>query len=269
MGRKYEINYPAMKNKMRIYCLALFLYATLTSCTKNDDVPTGALYKVIKNGYVTEEFSYNKNDLILEINSTSVHRKFYYDQNSKLTKEELRVKHDFTESDRYEFIDPQEIEISASILYEYDSTGKLIRKLTYLHNVNDSYLYTINTFEYDNEGLISKELFQFGEKPVSQTKTFLYDSNGNVKEEEMWLGPLHTRKTIEYDSFLNPYAIFKQTGSPGINTNKNNILKLSVFDYNPSQGLDSISGYQVSYEYNYESGYPTKVIRGEEYIYHK
>lgn len=258
-----------MKNKMRIYCLALFLFAILTSCVKKDYVPTGLLYKVINDGHVTEEFSYNKNDLILEVNSTSVHRKFYYDQNSKLTKEELRVKHDFTESDRYEFINPQEMEITSYILYEYDSTGKLIRKLKYLHNGNDFSLYTVNTFEYDNEGLISKELFQFGENPVSRTKTFLYDSNGNVIEEEEWLGPLHTRTTIEYDSYRNPFIIFNQTGSPGINTNKNNILKLSVLDYNPSPGQDSISGYQVSYEYNNETGYPTKATRGNEFIYYK
>lgn len=261
-----------MKKKIRISILTgnLLLFVFVVACTKNDIVPTGLLHKVIRYGYVTEEFLYNQNDLISEVNSTQVYRRFYYDQNYKLTKEELRVKHIFNEADEGKFIDTTKIGVSVFNLYEYDSNERLTRKLCYLTNVNGfgPSLYTINTFEYNNDGLISKELFQFGEQPVSHTTTFLYDSNGNVIEEEMWLGSSHTRTTIEYDSFLNPYTIFKQTGSPGINTNKNNIIKYSVFNYNPSPGIDSISEYQVSYEYNYETGYPTKAIRGAEFVYY-
>lgn len=259
-----------MKNKMqyRFNWLDLFLFLLITSCTKNDNLPSGFLHKIIKNGHITEEFSYNKNNLISEINSSSVYRKFTYDLNLNLIKEELSIKRDF--SDGYKFIDPQKIGISAFVEYEYDITGKLTRKLEYLLNGNDFHLYTINTFEYNNEGLISKELFQFGENPTSRTKTFLYDSNGNVIEEEEWIvGPKHTKTTFEYDSFLNPYIILKQTGSPGTNTNKNNIVKIKTFDFNPSLGMDSTRLLQISYEYNIETGYPTKKIRGEEFIYHK
>lgn len=251
---------------MRIRFLALVMCLLIISCKKNDYVPSGLLYKIIQDGHVTEEFSYNKENLVSEVNSTSVYRKFYYDQNLKLIKEELRVRRDYTQSDMYKFIDPKKIQISAFIEYEYDSIGKLTRKLDYIYNVNDFYPYTISTFEYNNEGLILKESIQFGENEVSKTNIYSYDSKGNVIEKEVLLGQLHTIETYEYDTYNNPYTIFKQTGSPGINTNINNIVKIKIFDYTPFSVIESLK--QISYEYNEATRYPTKLINRVEYIYY-
>jgi hypothetical protein len=73
--------------------------------------------------------------------------------------------------------------------------------------------------------------------------------------------------TFEYDSFHNPYKIFEQGGNPGIHTNTNNIIKTKTIHYDPSPGIPAYSETTSSYEYNPETGFPVRVIDGEEYIY--
>jgi hypothetical protein len=73
--------------------------------------------------------------------------------------------------------------------------------------------------------------------------------------------------TFEYDSYLNPYFVFRQSSNPGINTNRNNIIKSNTHNYEPSPGIDEFSKTIREYEYNTLTGYPVRVINGEEFIY--
>jgi hypothetical protein len=161
-------------------------------------------------------------------------------------------------------------------LYEYDTIGRLSRKLNYIPKSGADELRSITELEYNDKNEISKELLEDIDGEVNQFRTYLYDLNGNVIEEDYFTnifipagtGPKQmSRITYEYDSFNNPFKIFIQSGNPGIHTNKNNIIKIKTINYDPSPGIQTLSESTTSYEYNLTTGLPTKVVNGEEYIY--
>jgi hypothetical protein len=271
----------------RIYLLRSSVIAVLIiallGCSKDGYLPNsnGLLKKIKNGGYIVEEISYTQNNLVNEVNSTSFYRKFYYDKSLKLIKEEVAISPDSFSSSiipgsTHEFVDPGKTGISMYHLYEYDSNGKLSGQFNYLPKDGDDEFRSKRTFEYSDNNLISKELLYNSDNEVTQFRTYLYDSNGNVIEEDYYTylfitsgtGPRHLSKiTYEYDSFYNPYKIFEQAGNPGINTNTNNIIKTKSINYEPSPGIPAVSESTTSYEYNFETGFPIRVINGEEFIY--
>ena len=254
-----------------------------SSCTKDSYLPSqNDFLKKIKQGdYVVEEITYYQNNLVSEVNSTSFYRSFQYDENLKLVKEEVAISPDASSSSiipgsTHEFVDPKKTGISMYHLYEYDNNGKLTRQLNFIPKDGEDEFRSKRTFEYNDNNLISKELLYNGDNEVTQFKTYLYDSNSNVIEENYYsylfipagTGPKHLYKsTYQYDSFFNPYKIFERSGSPGINTNRNNIIKSQTINYDPAPGLPAISELEISYEYNFDTRYPIKVINGQEFIY--
>ncbi len=261
----------------------LIMIAIIYGCSKDDYIPgsNGLLKKIKNGGYIVEEISYNQNNLVSEVNSTAFYRRFHYDQNLKLMKEEVAVSPDSYSSSvipgtNHEFVDPEKTGISMYCLYEYDKNGTLTRQSNYIPKDGEDEFRSERTFEYNNNYLISKELLYNSYNEVTQFWTYEYDSKGNVIEEDYYTylfipsgtGPKHlSRITYEYDSFFNPYKIFEQSGNPGIFTNRNNIIKTKTINYDPAPGIDAVSESETSYEYNFETGYPVKVINGEEFIY--
>jgi hypothetical protein len=255
----------------------------LCGCTKDVYLPgSNCFLKKIRNGgFTVEEISYNQNNLVSEVNSTLFYRKFHYDQNHKLIKEEVAISpNSFSSSiipgTTHEFVDPEKTGISMYHFYEYDNNDRLKRQLNYIPRDGADEFRSKRTFEYNDKDLISKELLYNSDNEVTQFRTYQYDLNGNVIEEDYytWLfiitgtGPKHlSTTTYKYDSFFNPYKIFEQSGSPGISTNTNNIIKTKTINYDPAPGMDAVSESETSYEYNYETGYPVRVINGEEFIY--
>jgi len=258
------------------------LMLILCNCTKDGYFPNsnGLLKKVKNDGYIVEEISYNNNNLVSEVNGTLFWRKFYYNDN-KLIKQEVAINPNSLSSTAplspiQDFVDPEKTGISMYNIYEYDDNGLLIRQLNYIPKDGEDKLRSINTFEYNDNYLISKELLHDGDNVVTQFRTYQYDPNGNVIEEDYYTylfipegtGPKHLSKTtFEYDSYLNPYKIFEQSGSPGLYTNLNNIIKTKIINYDPIPGLDAVSISETSYEYNQKTKYPIRVINGEEFIY--
>lgn len=241
----------------------------------------GFLKKIKNGGYIIEEISYNENSLVNEVNSTSFYRKFYYNQSLKLIKEEVAISSDILSSSivagsTHEFVDPVKTGISMYYLYEYDSNSRLSGQFNYIPKDGDDEFRSKRTFEYNDNCLISKVLLYNSGNEVTQFITYLYDSNGNVIEEDYYtylfiasgLSPRHLSKvTYEYDSFHNPYKVFEQGGNPGIYTNTNNIIKTKTINYEPSPGIPAVSEATTSYEYNVGTGFPFRVINGEEYMY--
>jgi hypothetical protein len=272
-----------MKNRIHLIVLNVLMIMILYGCTKDGYLPGSNLFlKKIKNGgYIIEEISYNQSNLISEVNSTIFYRRFHYDQNLKLIKEEVAISPDSYSSSvlpgsTHEFVDPEKTGISMYHLYEYNNDGKLIKQLNYIPKDGEDEFRSKRTFEYNGDNMISKELLYNSDDEVTQFRTYQYDSNGNVIEEDYYTylfipsgtGPKHlSRTTFEYDSFFNPYKIFEQSGNPGISTNRNNIIKTRTINYDPAPGIDAISESETSYEYNYETGYPIRVKDGEEFIY--
>jgi hypothetical protein len=261
----------------------LAMITILCGCTKDVYLPgsNNFLKKVKNGGYIVKEISYNQDNLVSEVNSTSFYRRFHYDQNLSLIKEEVAISPDSYSSlaisgTTHEFVDPDKTGISMYHLYEYDNNGRLIRQLNYIPQDGPDELRSKRTFEYNDNNLICKVLLYNSDNEVTQFSTYQYDSNGNVIEEDYytWLfipsgtGPKHLSKlTYEYDSFFNPYKVFEQSGNPGISRNRNNIIKTKTINYDPAPGIDAISESEISYEYNYGTGYPVRVIDGEEFIY--
>lgn len=220
---KYRLNYS-------IQILLLVLFAIFSSCTKNDFVPTqNDLLKKIKNGeYIVGQYTYNQENLIDEVKSTSFYRKFHYDNSSKLIKEEVAISPDMFSSSMpasmtHEFVDPDKTGIFMYSIFEYNDNGNLSRQLNYIPSKGQDELRSIRTFEYDSNNKISKVLLHDRKEVVNQFSTFLYDNNGNVIEENSYsylfipagTGPTHlSKRTFEYDSYINPYSVFKQTGIP-------------------------------------------------------
>ncbi len=264
-------------------CIIITLIITLSSCSKEGHLPdsNGHLKQIKQGDYIVEEISYNFDNIVSEVNSTSFYRKFYYDKNLRLIREDVAISPlSFSSSIPsglvHEFVDPDETGISMYHIYEYDANGRLVEQLNYIPGNGADELRSKRTFEYNENNLISKELLLSGDGEVTQFRTYLYDSRGNVIEEDYYTylfitsgpGPRHLSKfTYEYDSFNNPYKIFEKSCQPGINTNTNNIVSIETFNYQPVFGVPNNASTKISYEYNYVTGYPTKVVNGEEFIY--
>lgn len=263
---------------------AIFVLLVFVSgCTKDNyqPSPNGFLKKIKQGDYIVEVITYNKENLVSEVNSTLFYRKFYYNDDLRLIKEEVAISPDALSSSvipgsTHEFVDPEKTGISMYHLYEYDNNGRLTSQLNYIPKEGGDEFRSKRTFEYNDNNLISRELLYSGENEVTQFLTYLYDSNGNVIEENYFTylfipagtGPEHLYKTTyQHDTFSNPYKIFEQSGGPGINTNKNNIIKTTTINYEPAPGIPAFSESETSYEYNHVTRYPIRVINGEEFIY--
>jgi hypothetical protein len=181
-----------------------------------------------------------------------------------------------TTGSTHEFVDPNKTGISMYSIYQYGTNGNLTKQLNYVPENGHFVFRSMRTFEYDANNMISKVLLHNSDSIVTQFFTYQYDKNGNVTEEDYLTylfiptgtGPrLLITTTFEYDSYFNPYSVFKQSSDPGINTNRNNITKTRTHNFYPSPGTDEFSESKTAYEYDYSTGYPIRVINGEEFIY--
>ncbi|MBK7626558.1 MAG: hypothetical protein IPJ16_05050 [Bacteroidales bacterium] len=271
-----------MKSKLLILLLAVLL----SGCEKNSDYNGRTINDYLKktrnDEYITAQYSYNQDNLIDEVNSTSFYRKFHYNSKGKLIKEEVAISPDSYSSMMpaggfsHEFVDPEKTGISMYSVFEYDTDGRLIKQLNYVPSVRQDELRSIMTFEYDQNNRISKVLLHDGKEVLTQYQTYIYDSNGNVIEHNSYsylfipagTSPTHlSRAEFEYDSYNNPYAVFYQSGWPGINTNPNNIIKIRTYNLLNTPGIDDINETTIEYQYNHITRYPERVINGEEFIY--
>lgn len=271
-----------MINYLKLSFLLLMTFL-LFSCTKDHFTPgeNGYVKKIKNGGYMIAQYTYNQGNLISEVNSTLFYRKFYYNENNKLVKEEVAISPDIYSSSKpsgstHEFVDHGKTGISMYSIYEYEKNGNLSRQLNYAP-INGHYIFrSMRTFEYNENNMISKVLLHNSDSIVTQFYTYHYDSNGNVTKEDYLTylfitegtGPkLLISTTFEYDSYLNPYSVFRQSAYPGLYTNSNNIIQTITHNYEPSPGIDEYSETKREYQYNTLTGYPVKVINGEEFIY--
>jgi hypothetical protein len=271
---------------MKFKLFILLLPFLLSACEKNGDYSglsqNDFLKKTRSDEYITAQYSYNQDNLIDEVNSIFFYRKFHYNSKGKLIKEEVAISPDSYSSTMpaggfsHEFVDPQKTGISMYSVYEYNKEGNLIKQLNYVPTDGQDELRSIQTFDYDIDNRISKVLMHDGNEVLTQYSTYIYDSRGNVTEKNSYsylffpegTGPIHlSRAEFEYDSFNNPYAVFYQSGRPGIHTNPNNIIKNRTYNLLKTPGIDEINESTIEYQYNHITRYPVRVINGEEFIY--
>lgn len=181
----------------------------------------------------------------------------------------------------------QDSEDAKSLDYMYDESGKMTSfsmegsKATYVYDANgrlteikgEGSLNT-RTFEYDDQGRMTKQITMFGGKPYT-THIYSYENDIPTKVDLMMKGELYESYALVFDDKKNPLM------NKGIFANGTEMMLgyavanfqhniVSVTSTNKKGESDTR---QYSYEYD-ENGYPTKEKRkrGEqeivtEYVY--
>jgi hypothetical protein len=275
-------------NKKFLYIpvsLLVIIIFTFQGCTKKEDIstPNNLLKKVVVNGYTTEEYTYNSQNMIAVVNSTMLYRKFHYDSSDRLVKEELALNPNSMSSSMsvasmHDFVNPAKTGITMYLLYKYGPSGNVSRQLAYVTSNGKFEFRSMRTYEYNDNNKVLKILLQDSDSTITQSITYQYDNNGNVSEENGYSyivppissEPTHLYKSnFEYDTYLNPYSIFSNTVSPGIYTNINNIIKITSISYLDAPGVSNPEQTVFNYEYDPDLRYPVRSSDGSEYIYDK
>ncbi len=267
---------------MRKTVLFFFLTAIALSCEKEtpliiENIGIPLISKVLVDGDLYFEYTYNGANLISEEKSKYYYTKHIYDSDNRLLRSDYYVDPGIFSSsmevlqatlNREEWVNPDNTEKSLTTSFEYDLHGKLIKKTFMRPSVGHS---EFSEFTWENGRITRKTMYWMDE--LSGYVDYEYDEKGNlIKKDKYMLGPdrspvLWAGTEYEYDEMKNPYQSFIRLMTPGIYTNMNNILKetYTVYIENDPEP-ENISIIENSYEYN-ELGYPIKVNGDVEYVY--
>jgi hypothetical protein len=158
---------------------------------------------------------------------------------------------------------------AATITYEYDGNDQL-SKATWSRPATGNSEYS--AFSYDGNGRINKQSLYWKSVETGYIDYF-YDSRGNLSKENLYdisadgASELSTTTQYAYDNQQNPYYLFRTLLIPGINTNRNNIIKETYTVHKTSdQDAGKVQVTTNSYEYN-SNGYPVSKNGNIKYIY--
>jgi len=263
----------------RIFLFALVLILFFNACDKEgdlvyEDFQGNTLIRQI--GETEDEMqviTYYNTGYIFEHLQRFSYRKFIYNQKNQLIKIEIALSFNplscaivpgasFTDGD-----DPRKAKIGRYLEFEYSNEGKLKRRNFYFINDDNPQLTNYEEYEYNNDYIVKINVFN-PQDQLTHYSTYSYDSNGNVSEVEFHYmqdgdAKLQTRVLYEYDDKNNPFKVFAVEGTPGVNTNKNNITKqTTMYYYGEEEQSDTV---EYTYEYN-DLGYPVKA-NNVEYTY--
>lgn len=265
----------------RIYPLA-FLILIFLSCekVKNDvdkDYQSSTLIRQI--GETEDQmqiFTYHNNGKIYEYLQRFGYNKYIYNDQNQLIKIEIAQSINplscaiipgttFTDGD-----DPRKAPVGRYVEFEYTSDNKIKRRLNYHILDGSAELLNYEEFEYENNRVKRISFFNI-KNELTYYRIFEYDNNENVLSVENYYYSdvsnvtLESRQVYEYDNKHNPFQVFKVEGTPGRNTNNNNITKETYSYYYENEETLNITNFQ--YEYN-ELEYPI-LVNNVEYIYGK
>lgn len=265
----------------RIY-IALLISIAFLSCEKgNDQVVernnTGLLSKVLISGKPFQEYTYTSSGLIYEEKSWGSYTKHTYNSSNLLVKSESYDDPSIFSSSsqviaeaskRKEWANPQNIPLDVTNTYTYTKAGVLIQRDIERANGTSDYM----TYELNEKGLISKDIYYYEGKPSGYVD-YSYDDRGNlITRSHYFTSPdgksnLASKTEYEYDNQKNPYFPFNKLLYPGRATNRNNITKESYIAYGATPSViewENITSH--TYEYN-DLGYPVKVDKETVYEY--
>lgn len=260
---------------MRIKILSiLFSFSLLLSCNKDHEAIVSPLDNqniplIGKEYYLDElmhEYSYTEDNLLYESKSKWSYTVYSYNKEHQLLSYDMYDDMGMASSDwetaqqslnRTDWVTPENTEINGRANYTYTKNKLKNIEVTRLPSGTKS----STTYEYDNNGRISKRVYYFENHPSSFTE-FFYDDNGNliteIKKEIIDGVPVIMVKTeYEFNDENNPYQAFQKLLRPGENTNKNNILNKVQTLYFDAPLAEKIQVTNFIFEYNSE-GYPIK-----------
>lgn len=267
---------------MKFYQLTFvfILCLVLSSCEKNESlykelVDGTQLHKVLIEGEVYQEFTYNEAGLILEEKSKFHYSKHSYNKINQLIQSDHYWDESIASSSSYvldeamkrtEWISPDNSERDTYSTLKYDNSGRL-EKITTHRLGNDSESYS--TYSYNQEGRIDKRT-SYHENKISMYEKYFYDAFDNLIKTERYNGSDQLQTTVEYefDNHPNPYISFRSLMTPGKYTNMNNIVKETYTIYfEVDDSIDKIQVTEYNYEYN-TKGYPIRMLNSWEFIYY-
>ncbi len=269
-------------NIMRNIAILIVFSFVLISCEKsehlliieNNDIPL--ISKVLIGGEVYKDYTYNNANLLLEEKS-----KFHYSMHAYNDKNQL-IASDFywdmrvassnsrvleDAMNREEWVNPENTPKSISHSYEYNTEEHLIRKAYIRPEPGTS---SIREFILEGDRVIRSRGYKDAE--ITGYTDYTYNSNGNLTMEEQYHSShegmeLSTTTEYEYDNMHNPFRAFQRLITPGINTNKNNIVKETyTLHFEVDASIEKVQITEKSYEYN-DEGYPVMVNEETEYVY--
>jgi len=269
---KNNLEKTSMKRKI-LYLFILF-GLTLSSCKKDDcsveENNKGLISRISKSGVTTVEYAYLCSGLLNEVRTRYSYSKYTYNSIDLLEKREsYEDPNQYSSSGGYspygygygsvEWTDPKDMKLSVTELFKYYE-NKQLESYSF-----SSYYDTITAkFNYNEQGLISKQtVYSEDSKPTSH-RDFIYDESGNLTKEEQYLvidgtSTLYETREYEFDQMHNPFLVFRIILFPGTPTNQNNIIKETHTFYGKiPAGKDSVTITNHVYEYN-ELGYPIKM----------
>lgn len=267
-------NKKTMKSKKNTLFVAGFISFLIMSCilscekegekTNPCQDPT-KIRQLKENGVTWEDIIYNDKCEVYEYLEAYSYKKYIYNSQNQLVKIEQAMLFNpmscFMPAPGEIYTDPRETPITQYQEFEYDSEGKISKKLFYFKNSESFNLVSYQTFEYENN--LPKQINLFNPENKSTEKyIYTYDNNGNVLSDKYYTCEegkdftlVYTNK-YEYDDKINPFTVFSFDGNPGKYTNKNNITKnIYINGYSEQEYTYSR---ETSYEYN-ETGYPVKI----------
>jgi hypothetical protein len=261
---------------MKKFQLPLMIILCLFSCKKEKSenlCNNNSLISQVKiEDEILQGLTYNSNCVIYESVQPYSYKKYTYDTQNRLIKTEQAISFNPLSCvmipGMSEEEDPRKAKISNYTEFEYNTSGKLSKKLYYIINTDTPELTSYELFEYDSTNIIKISLYN-PENQLSLYQTFKYDEVGNVIRVEFYILEnyenvlLQNYSIYEFDNQKNPFTIFSNEGIPGVFTNKNNITKTTTINY--YSGVENSNSNVYSYEYN-DAGYPVKV-NNEDYLY--
>jgi hypothetical protein len=273
-----------MKMASKLFSCIIIAAFIITSCSKETDneMPDDGIYairSIFGYGKTNTKYIYNSFGKIAEYQSFHFCYRYIYDDNGRLIKKEDALATDLFSSasaERSELMTSKNSTFTGYSLYEYDKEG-ILKSKKYYHKKDDVYEYTSKiSFEYENGNIVKWNILNDGDT-ITQYYAYEYDNNRNVIKEKQYSflfiegpGPELIRETTyKYDDKNNPFNIYKETGQPGLFSNKNNVIESNSTLFIDVPGIDKYTTSKTNYEYN-DKGFPVKVLSGNsvyEYIY--
>jgi hypothetical protein len=271
--------------KLKIISFCLVLVSIFISCKKeplDTATATGSnlflLSKVTTDNQSTDEYVFNSVNLISEEKSKFDYAVHHYNGSNQLLSTDFYGNDDILSSNlqifttainRTEWVTPLNGAKGGTLTYEYNGNDQLV-KTTYTRPSSTSSEYSL--FTYDDNNRINKQMM-YWESNETGYIDYSYDEKGNLITESLFNIPspetaeLITTTQYAYDNQQNPFKSFKQLMLPGINTNVNNISKLTyTINSKTDQASDKIQITENTYEYN-ANGFPVSKNGNVKYVY--
>lgn len=265
--------------KYHFITVVLVLLSSCSNDNFSDEIASRILLSEVRVGNeVNYRYTYTEADLILEEKSKFHYSKYQYNSNNQLIISEHYWDERIASSssnviqqaiERTDWVTPENTEKDSYNNFQYNSDGKLIKRITHRENTGDE---SVDQFSYNSQNQIAKRIWYRGNKE-SGYDLYFYDKKGNLNKQQRYYilengeQQLQTTTEYEFDNKNNPYFSFRSLLIPGQNTNVNNIVKkIYTLHFEVDKFIQPVQTTEYSYEYN-SLDYPVKRSDGWEFIY--